>query len=77
MVIDSTGKAVAVNETTQMDHIPLAAVPWEHERDEGERYSSVAEWRAGHEGFWQGAEMREFLEDPSFMVNDEMMVVLE
>jgi uncharacterized protein YhfF len=77
VLVDSAGTPVAVIETTHVDHVPLAGVPWEHARDEGEGYSSVAEWRSGHERFWHGADMREFLGDSSFMVSDETMVVLE
>ena len=77
VVLDSTEKAVAVIETTHVRHVRLALVPWEHARDEGEGYASIAEWRAGHERFWHSDEMRKFLGNPSFAVNDETMVVLE
>ena len=50
---------------------------WAHARDEGEGYSTVAEWRAGHERFWHSEEMRNFLGDPLFAVNDDTMMVLE
>jgi hypothetical protein len=35
---------------------------------EGEGYTLVAEWRAGHERFGHSAQMREALGDPEFMV---------
>ncbi|MFC8010531.1 ASCH domain-containing protein [Streptomyces cinereoruber] len=44
---------------------------------EGEGYRSVAEWRAGHEDFWHGEEMREALGDPGFVVDGDTMLVVE
>ena len=46
-----------------------------HAIGEGEGYASVAEWRAGHEAFWHSDEMREFIGDPSFTVNDDTLAV--
>ena len=48
-----------------------------HAIDEGEGYTSVAEWRVGHEGFWHSDEVRRELGDPTFTVNDNTPVVLE
>jgi len=39
--------------------------------------STVAEWRDGHERFWHSEEMRNFLGDPFFNVNEDTMMVLE
>jgi uncharacterized protein YhfF len=44
---------------------------------EGEGYSSVAEWRTGHERFWHSAEMRDALGDPAFTVNGDTLVVAQ
>ncbi|MDR6415648.1 ASCH domain-containing protein [Pseudarthrobacter sulfonivorans] len=77
VVVDSAGKDVAVIETTDVQQVRLADVSWEHAREEGEGYASVAEWRAGHERFWHGKEMRGFLENPGFTVDDDTLVVLE
>ncbi|MGJ8722865.1 MAG: ASCH domain-containing protein [Salinibacterium amurskyense] len=76
-LIDSEDKRVAVLEVTDVKQIRLADVPWEHARDEGEGYRSVAQWRAGHEAYWHSDAMRSFLGDPTFTVNDETTVVLE
>jgi hypothetical protein len=46
-----------------------------HALGEGEGFSSVAEWRAGHEQFWYSAEMRQALGDPAFKVGDDTLVV--
>ncbi|MEV6103568.1 ASCH domain-containing protein [Streptomyces sp. NPDC051940] len=76
-VVDSAGRRVAVVATTAVEVLRLADVGWEHARDEGEGYASVAEWRAAHERFWNGPEMREWLGDPSFAVTDGTLVVAE
>ncbi|WP_371612146.1 ASCH domain-containing protein [Streptomyces clavifer] len=76
-LIDSEGRETAVLEVTGVRVLPLGAVDLQHVLDEGEGYTSVAQWRAGHEAFWQGEEMREALGDPSFTVDDDTMVVAE
>lgn len=77
VVVDSDEKPVAVVEVTGLEQVRLSDVPWEHARDEGEGYSSIAEWRAGHESYWHSGDMRDFMGDPSFTVNDDTIVVLE
>lgn len=76
-LIDSDGREVAVLELTEVRVLPLGEVDLRHALDEGEGYTSVAEWRAGHEEFWHSAEMREALGDPDFTVDDTTMVVAE
>ncbi len=51
-VVDSAGHRVAVIETTAVRVIRLGDIDLAHALGEGEGYSSVAEWRAGHERFW-------------------------
>ena len=75
LVLDSSGAGVAVIKTTEVRVLPLSEVDIEHAVDEGEGYSSVAEWRAEHTNFWQGAEMRAALKAPEFTVDDTTMVV--
>jgi uncharacterized protein YhfF len=77
VVVDSAGHPVAVIETTAVRVIRLGDVDLAHALGEGEGYTSVAEWRAGHERFWHSAEMRESLGDPGFTVDDETLVVAE
>ncbi|GJF28873.1 hypothetical protein KNE206_15730 [Kitasatospora sp. NE20-6] len=69
-VVDSDGRVVAVIELTEVRLVPLGGVDLAHARDEGEGYGTVAAWRAGHERFWHGAEVREELGDPDFTVDD-------
>jgi len=76
-VVDSAGNRVAVIELTAVRVVRLADVDLAHALGEGEGYTSVAEWRAGHEEFWHSAEMRAALDDPDFTVHDDTMLVAE
>jgi uncharacterized protein YhfF len=76
-VVDSAGRRVAVIETTGVRVLRLADVDLAHALGEGEGYTSVAQWRAGHEQFWHSAQMREALGDPSFTVGDDTLVVAQ
>ncbi len=76
-LLDSDGRPVAVVEVTGIRVLPLGEVDLRHAVDEGEGHRSVAEWRAAHERFWHGAELREALGDPDFTVDDTTGVVAE
>jgi uncharacterized protein YhfF len=76
-VIHSAGNRVAVIETTAVRVIRLGDVDLAHALDEGEGFTSVAEWRAGHEQFWHSKEMRQALNDPAFTVDDDTLVVAQ
>ncbi len=76
-VVDSAGRRVAVIETTAVRVLRLADADLAHALGEGEGYTSVAEWRAGHEQFWHSAEVREALADPAFTVSDDTPVVAQ
>ncbi|MEV6879925.1 ASCH domain-containing protein [Amycolatopsis sp. NPDC051128] len=75
LMIDSAGEGVAVLETTEVRVLPLSEVDLQHALDEGEGFTSVAEWRADHTDYWQSAEMRAAMEDPEFTVDDTTLVV--
>ncbi|MGW3998935.1 ASCH domain-containing protein [Amycolatopsis sp. NPDC004772] len=75
LMIDSAGNGVAVLETTEVRVLPLSEVDLQHALDEGEGFTSVAEWRADHTDYWQSAEMRAVMEDPEFAVDDTTLVV--
>lgn len=75
-VIDSDGGRTFVVETTGVDVVRLGDVPLQHALDEGEGYTSVAEWRAGHERFWGSDELRAELGE-QVVLDDDTMVVLE
>lgn len=76
-VVDSADRRVAAIELTEVRVIRLADVDLQHVLDEGEGDESVAQWRAGHERFWHGAEMRAELGDPAFTVNDDTLVLAQ
>ncbi|MFC4908647.1 DUF664 domain-containing protein [Actinomadura gamaensis] len=77
VLVDSAERSVAVLETVSVETVRLADVSWEHARDEGEGHRSLAEWRAAHEEFWHGEQMRALLGDPDFTVGDDTLVVAE
>jgi uncharacterized protein YhfF len=77
VVVDSQGRGVAVIETTEVRVVRVADVDLAFAIDEGEGFTSVLEWRAAHERFWHGSEMREVLGEPAFEVNDDTLVVAE
>ncbi|MHA7304447.1 ASCH domain-containing protein [Arthrobacter sp. TMN-49] len=77
VVIDSAGKPVAVIEMTEVRTARLADVDRQHAIDEGEGFSTVAQWRAGHEDFWHSQDMREAMGDPHFTVDDDTTLVLQ
>ncbi|MFE9563897.1 ASCH domain-containing protein [Streptomyces sp. NPDC006487] len=77
VIVDSAGRPVGVLEVTDVRVLRLADVDLRHALDEGEGFTSVAEWRAGHEEFWHGPQMREAVGDPGFTVGDGTPVVAE
>ncbi|MGW1086274.1 ASCH domain-containing protein [Streptomyces sp. NPDC002596] len=76
-LIDSDGREIAVVEVTEVRVLRLGDVGLQHVLDEGEGDTSVAQWRAGHERFWHGEEMREALGDTEFTVDDDTVIVAE
>ncbi|MFE8940404.1 ASCH domain-containing protein [Streptomyces sp. NPDC007872] len=76
-VVDSDGREVAVVEITEVQVLPLRDADLRLALAEGEGHRSVEEWRAGHEAFWHGGEMREALGDPEFVVDGDTMLVVE
>ncbi|WP_043672978.1 ASCH domain-containing protein [Clavibacter michiganensis] len=75
-VIDSAGRPVVVIETTAVQVARLADVPLAHAVDEGEGFTTVAEWRAGHEGFWTSPEVLAEL-PAGFRLDDDTEIVME
>jgi uncharacterized protein YhfF len=76
-VVDSAEHRVAAIEVTQVRVIRLADVDLQHVIDEGEGDESVAQWRAGHEAFWNGPEVRAAMRDFTFTVNDDTLVLAQ
>lgn len=77
VVVDSDDQPVAVIETTGVHTVRLGDVDLQHAIDEGEGYTTVAEWRTGHENFWHSPEARASLGDPAFTVDDDTLMVAE
>lgn len=77
VIVDSAERPVGVLEVTDVQVLRLADVGLQHALDEGEGFTSVAEWRSGHEEFWHGPQMREAIGDPHFTVDDDTPVVAE
>ncbi len=75
VVIDSAGNPVALIETIEVHVIRVGDIDLPHALGEGEGYTSVAEWRSGHEGYWHSREYREYRGDPAFTVNDDTLAV--
>jgi uncharacterized protein YhfF len=76
-VVDSAGERVAVIETTAVRVLRLGDMDLAHALGEGEGYTSVAGWRAGHEEFWHSAEIRAELGDPQFTVDDDTLLMAQ
>ena len=76
-VVDSGGCPAAVIEITEVRVVPLAEVDLAQAVDEGEGDADVAAWRATHERYWHGVEMREAMGDPGFTVDDTTLAVLQ
>ncbi|MEW1747632.1 ASCH domain-containing protein [Streptomyces angustmyceticus] len=74
---DSADRPVAVIEVTGVRVVRLAEVDPAHARAEGEGHTTVAAWRADHETFWHGPDLRRELGDADFSVDDDTPVVLE
>ena len=77
VVVDSRDRPVATIELTDVRVVRLADVDLRHVLDEGEGDESVAQWRAGHEGFWHSEEVRAELGDPGFTVDDDTQVLTQ
>jgi uncharacterized protein YhfF len=75
VVIDSAGDPVALIEVVAVRVVPVGDVDLAHALGEGEGYASVADWRAGHEAYWHSPEMRAYVGDPAFTVQDDTLAV--
>ncbi|MFI7004522.1 ASCH domain-containing protein [Nocardia sp. NPDC050175] len=76
-VVDSNDRRVAVIEVTDVRLTRLAEVDLPHAIDEGEGFTTLTDWRAAHETYWHSPEMRHSMDDETFTVNDETIVILQ
>lgn len=77
VMIDSQGRPLALLVCTDVEVRRLADVDLRHALDEGEGFTTVAEWRDAHERFWSSAEYRAYVGNDAAAVDDDTMVVLD
>lgn len=79
LLIDENDAEVGIIETTEVWVTTIVQVDLQFAIDEGEGFTSVAEWRAAHERFWlsYADETRAFLGDPDWRPGDDTPVVCE
>lgn len=76
VVIDSAGEPVCIEEIVEVRVVRLADVDLDHAVAEGEGFTTVADWRIGHEEFWHSPEFRAEMGDANFTVDDDTQAVL-
>jgi uncharacterized protein YhfF len=79
LVLDVDDRPVAVIETTEVTVRRMADVDLQFAIDEGEGFTSVAEWREAHERFFGSYldEVRAGIGDPDYALTDDTLVVCE
>jgi uncharacterized protein YhfF len=79
ILLDSADRPVAVVETVECPVKRLADVDDRHAIDEGEGDANAAEYRIGHERYWNGYidDLRRRLGDPSFALTDDTLIVCQ
>jgi uncharacterized protein YhfF len=75
LVVDSQGRGVAVIELVEVEIRRMGGVDLAFAIDEGEGFTSVAEWREAHLAFFTSAEMTAVLGDPPVVIDDDTLVV--
>jgi uncharacterized protein YhfF len=75
LVVDSAGRGVAVIEVLEVDVRRLGDVDLRFAIDEGEGFTTVAEWRDAHAAFFTSAEMTAALGEPPVAIDDDTLVV--
>lgn len=75
LVVDSDGRGVAVIELVEVDVRRMGDVDLPFALDEGEGFTSLAEWRHAHVAFFTSPDLRAALGDPPVTVDDDTLVV--
>jgi uncharacterized protein YhfF len=75
LVVDSTGRGVAVIETTEVEVKRMGDVDLALARDEGEGFETLDEWREAHVRFFTSPEMVAALGRPAVAIDDDSLVV--
>lgn len=76
LIIDSAGDPVCIEEITGVRVMRMADVDLDHAVGEGEGFTTVADWRVGHEEFWHSPGFRAEMGDENFTVDDDTPAVL-
>jgi uncharacterized protein YhfF len=79
LLIDEGDREVGIIETTEMRVATIGAVDLPFALEEGEGFTSVADWRAAHERFWlsYADETRAWLNDPAWRPHDDTPIICE
>jgi uncharacterized protein YhfF len=77
ILVDSAGKAAGTVELLRAEVIRLGDVDADLARDEGEGFSSVAEWRDAHERFWRDQVIPTLPSGTSDELSDKTSIVVE
>jgi uncharacterized protein YhfF len=79
LLIDELDRAVGVIETTEICLTTVSQVDLQFALDEGEGFTSVAEWRVAHENFFNSyaAEVAAWTGDPDWHLTDDTEIVCE
>ena len=79
LLIDSDERPIAIVENVSCRVVRLGDVDDQHAIDEGEGYADAAAFRVTHEAYWNGYldAYREHLGDPTWIIDDDTLVVLE
>lgn len=77
VLVDSDDKEVAVLRTTSVELVPLSEISVEHAQSEGEGFTTVTQWREGHEEFWTSSEFTTAYGEPPIALTENTIVVCE
>jgi uncharacterized protein YhfF len=76
-LVDSSGRRLAVLETTEVRLLRPDEVDAVFARDEGEGFESAADWREAHRRFWESGPYRAAVGRPDLVLTDDLVVVAE
>lgn len=75
LVVDSAGRGLAVIELVEVEVRRFGDIDLQFAIDEGEGFTSVAEWRDAHVAFFTSPAMAAALGEPPVAIDDETLVV--
>ena len=77
LLVDNDDRGVGVVEITEIRVLRVGDCDLQFARDEGEGFTTVAEWREAHDRFWRSYadETRAHLSDPEWDVTDDTLFI--